>query len=78
MLSQVYCGGPNAIIAAKRQISLVAHAGITEGIVAATADALADIRATSEAQEGLTAFLEKRKAAWIEPGLRKKRTPRKR
>ncbi len=51
MLSQVYCGGPHAIVAAKRQISLVAHAGITEVVVAATADAIADIRATSEAQE---------------------------
>jgi methylglutaconyl-CoA hydratase len=73
MLSQVYCGGPHAIVAAKRQIDVVAHAGITEAAVAATADAIADIRATSEAQEGLTAFLEKRKAAWIKPGLQRKK-----
>ena len=33
---------------------------------------IADIRATAEAQEGLSAFLEKRKAAWIEPALQKK------
>jgi 1,4-dihydroxy-2-naphthoyl-CoA synthase len=32
-----------------------------------TAQALADLRATPEAQEGLSAFLEKRKAKWVEP-----------
>ena len=73
MLSQLYCGGPHAIVAAKQQISRVAHAGITEAVVADTATAIANIRATSEAQEGLTAFLEKRKAAWIAPALEKKK-----
>jgi methylglutaconyl-CoA hydratase len=68
MLSQLYCGGPNAIIAAKQQIGKVAHAGITHAVVEDTARTIADIRATAEAQEGLGAFLEKRKAAWIEPG----------
>ena len=29
-----------------------------------SADAIARIRATDEAREGLTAFLEKRKASW--------------
>ncbi len=73
MLSQIYCGGPHAIVAAKQQISRIAHAGITAAVVADTANTIADIRATAEAQEGLTAFLEKRKAAWIEPILRKKK-----
>jgi methylglutaconyl-CoA hydratase len=67
MLSQLYCGGPNAIVAAKQQIGKVAHAGITNAVVEDTARTIADIRATVEAQEGLGAFLEKRKAAWIEP-----------
>lgn len=73
LLSQVYCGGPAAIVAAKQQISRVAHADITAAVVADTANTIADIRATAEAQEGLTAFLEKRKAAWIEPALQKKK-----
>jgi methylglutaconyl-CoA hydratase len=67
MLSQLYCGGPDAIVAAKQQIGKVAHAGITYAVVEDTARTIADIRATVEAQEGLGAFLEKRKAAWIEP-----------
>jgi methylglutaconyl-CoA hydratase len=72
LLSQVYCGGPHAIVAAKQQISRVAHAGITAAVVADTANTIADIRATAEAQEGLSAFLEKRQAAWIAPALGKK------
>jgi methylglutaconyl-CoA hydratase len=73
MLSQLYCGGPHAIVAAKQQISRIAHAGITAAVVADTANTIADIRATAEAQEGLSAFLEKRKAAWIEPVLLKRK-----
>ncbi len=67
MLADLYCGGPNAIAAAKEQISSIVHAGINAAVVEATANNIADIRATPEAQEGLGAFLEKRKAAWISP-----------
>jgi len=67
MLSQLYCGGPQAVAAAKAQIGKVAHAGITEAVVEDTARTIAEIRATPEAQEGLGAFLEKRKAAWLAP-----------
>ena len=73
MLSQLYCGGPLAIVAAKRQIGRIAHAGITEAVVTDTANTIADIRATAEAQEGLSAFLEKRQAAWIAPAQPKKK-----
>jgi len=71
MLSQLYCGGPNAIVAAKRQIGKVAHAGVTPAVVEDTACTIAEIRATAEAKEGLGAFLEKRKATWIEPAPRR-------
>jgi len=69
LLADLYCGGPNAIAAAKQQISKVAHADITEAVVEDTARTIAGIRATPEAQEGLGAYLEKRKAAWVEPTL---------
>ena len=78
ILSELYNGGPHAIAAAKRQIHNVAHAGITESIVADTATAIADIRATPEAQEGLSAFLEKRKPRWVEPAAAKKTKAKKR
>jgi methylglutaconyl-CoA hydratase len=72
ILADLYCGGPNAIVAAKRQIAKVAHADIGPDIVEETARTIATIRATPEAQEGLGAFLEKRKTAWIEPAAPRK------
>jgi methylglutaconyl-CoA hydratase len=67
ILADLYCGGPQAIVAAKQQIARVAHAVINDAVVEDTANTIATIRTTAEAQEGLSAFLEKRKAAWIEP-----------
>ncbi len=72
LLADLYCGGPNAIVAAKQLIRRVAHAEVGEALVEETADTIAAIRATAEAQEGLGAFLEKRKAAWIKPASKKK------
>ncbi|NLB12414.1 MAG: enoyl-CoA hydratase/isomerase family protein, partial [Gammaproteobacteria bacterium] len=58
-------GGPQAQNAAKRFIAEVADRPLDDALVASTADAIARIRATDEAREGLTAFLEKRGAAWV-------------
>lgn len=66
-LAELYCGGPKAIMFAKRQIARIAHADIGPEIVEETAQLIAAIRATPEAQEGLGAFLEKRRAAWVTP-----------
>lgn len=71
ILSQLYCGGPAAVAAAKKQVGRVAHAGITAAVINDTARTIAAIRATREAQEGLTAFLEKRQAAWLQPLVRR-------
>ena len=62
----------------KRLIPQVAASGMDAAVLETTARSLADIRATSEAQEGLSAFLEKRKARWVEPAPQKKDTTRKR
>ena len=72
MLAQIHAGGPHAIVAIKRLISEVDGARLDEALVEKTAQGLAEIRATPEAQEGLSAFLEKRKAAWVEPASQKK------
>lgn len=77
VLAELYCGGPKAIVFAKRQIAKVAHANIGPEIVEATARSIAEIRATPEAQEGLGAFLEKRPAAWVAPAAAAKK-PKKR
>lgn len=57
-------GGPAAQHAAKRFIADVAERPIDATLIAGTAEAIARIRATDEAREGLSAFLEKRGAAW--------------
>jgi methylglutaconyl-CoA hydratase len=67
MLSQLYSSGPKAMAAAKKLIGLSAHATIDKKILDETSQRVADIRATAEGQEGLTAFLEKRKPSWVEP-----------
>ena len=70
MLTQLYSSGPKAMAAAKQLIVLSAHANIGKSLIDETARRIADIRATAEGQEGLTAFLEKRKPNWIEPPVK--------
>jgi len=72
MLGQLYSSGPKAVHAIKKLIPKSAHSLIGPGIVNTTARTIAAIRATPEAQEGLTAFLEKRKPAWTAPPKSKK------
>ena len=67
MLGQLYSSGPRAVHAIKQLIPQSAHSLIGPGIIDATAQRIAEIRATPEAQEGLSAFLEKRKPQWTEP-----------
>lgn len=57
--------GPNALREAKSLIASVANKSINEALVAETAHRIAGVRASEEGREGLAAFLEKRKAAWI-------------
>lgn len=78
MLGQLYSSGPKAVHAIKQLIPKSAHSVIGPGIVNETASLIADLRATPEAQEGLTAFLEKRKPSWTEaPKPRGRATPAK-
>lgn len=55
---------PQAMAAAKQLIRYVATEKITEQLAQKTAEHLAELRATQAAQEGLKAFLEKRKPKW--------------
>ena len=55
--------GPNAVRAAKRTIAVL-DAAPPEARVDLAVDALARLRASSEGQEGLSAFLGKRAPAW--------------
>jgi methylglutaconyl-CoA hydratase len=72
MLGQLYSSGPKAVHAIKQLIPHSAHSPIGAGIIEETSKVIADIRATPEAQEGLSAFLEKRKPSWTEAPKAKK------
>lgn len=75
VLAHLNTSGPNAMSAIKKLIPISAHAPIGRDIVEETARRIAAIRATPEAQEGLSAFLEKRKPEWVtrNPGATVKR-----
>jgi len=65
VLNEVLTAGPNAVAAAKALVPRVLEASY-ETSRDLTAQAIARQRTTPEGQEGLRAFLERRKAGWIE------------
>jgi len=67
VLSNLLSSGPKAMAAIKQLIPFSTRAMIDDAIVDETARRIAEVRATAEAQEGLSAFLEKRAPAWVEP-----------
>lgn len=58
-------GGPQAVRAAKQLIRRVSHFHDRDVLMEETARLLALLRSTPEGKEGLSAFLERRKAAWV-------------
>jgi methylglutaconyl-CoA hydratase len=71
MLANLYSSGPRAVVAVKKLIPEVAGARVDDQLMEMVAQRIAGIRATPEAQEGLSAFLEKRKTAWSTPASEK-------
>jgi len=65
VLDALLAGGPLAQAAATDLIRAVAHRPVNDALVDDTARRIATLRATAEAREGLSAFLEKRPAAWV-------------
>jgi methylglutaconyl-CoA hydratase len=65
VVDAVLACGPSAVAAAKALIRRVA-AGPSADAADVAAEVLADARVSPEGQEGLRAFLEKRRAAWRE------------
>jgi methylglutaconyl-CoA hydratase len=62
-VTEILASGPEAIAAAKKLIRDV-WASRVDDVTAIAADALASRRVSAEGQEGLRAFLEKRKPRW--------------
>ncbi len=65
MIKQLLQGGPQAITETKMLISRVANAEFSQELFEYTAHVIAELRASREGQEGMNAFLEKRKPNWI-------------
>jgi len=66
MIGEVLKGGPEALASAKQLIRLVEMMPQGGSIRAeATVGFIAERRASAEGREGIGAFLEKRKPAWI-------------
>ncbi len=65
MISALLLGGPSAQVAAKKLIFEVSGQPIDDDLCARTAERIAQLRTSKEAQEGIAAFLEKRKPRWV-------------
>ena len=65
LIETILHNGPLAVGAAKQLIFDVAGQPHTAELMQTTSKRIADIRASTEGKEGITAFLEKRKPAWI-------------
>jgi methylglutaconyl-CoA hydratase len=64
IVAALLAGGPLAEARAKRLVGQFAGRPVDEALMAETARAIAEMRASEEGREGIAAFLEKRKPAW--------------
>jgi len=67
IVAAVVANGPMASRACKRLVQDLSGVSITDELRANTAKRIADIRISSEGQEGVLSFLGKRSAAWLTP-----------
>jgi methylglutaconyl-CoA hydratase len=67
VVHDLLAGGPGAIAAAKRLLAEVPGTPVDEAF-RWTGELSGRLFATDEAREGMSAFLEKRPAAWAPPG----------
>ncbi|MEM0910004.1 MAG: enoyl-CoA hydratase/isomerase family protein [Pseudomonadota bacterium] len=64
LLSKILKNGPSALSKAKQLALDVSGREIDPTLISSTSQCIADIRVSEEGQEGLTAFLEKRRPHW--------------
>lgn len=65
LVANIKKGGPKAVAGSKALMRRVAWRSIDAALIDETAGLIAEVRAGDEAKEGVSAFLEKRPAAWI-------------
>ena len=64
-IDALLANGPDAIITAKRLVFDIADKVIDQQLIDSTCETIAAIRVSEQGQEGLQAFLEKRKPHWV-------------
>ena len=64
LVDALLANNPAAVAGAKRLIFAVAGQKIDDELITFTCEQIAEIRVSAEGQEGLAAFLQKRKPAW--------------
>ncbi len=69
MIATLLSNSPQAMRQAKQLAFDVAYQDINEQLLSDTSERIASIRVSSEGQEGLTAFFEKRSPSWQETAL---------
>ena len=67
LVAHLLAGGPVAQARIKELVRAVAARPLDAALIADTAKRIAEIRASPEAKEGISAFLEKRKPPWVPP-----------
>jgi len=65
LIDLLLANGPDAVKAAKKLASDVSGKAITKELIDHTCEVIADIRVSQQGQEGLNAFLDKRKPNWL-------------
>jgi methylglutaconyl-CoA hydratase len=65
VLGALFIAGPHAQAESKVLIRAVANRPVDSRLIADTAARIARVRATTEAKEGVAAFLGKRRASWV-------------
>lgn len=64
LLKKLLMGGPTALTKTKGLINKVKNSRFDENLMSSLSKGIAEIRISPEAQEGMAAFLEKRKPSW--------------
>jgi methylglutaconyl-CoA hydratase len=65
LITAILSNGPEAVVAAKQLVFAVSGKVIDSSLIEHTCEVIAGIRVSAQGQEGLSAFLDKRKPNWL-------------
>ena len=65
LITAILSNGPEAVVAAKQLVFAISGKAIDSSLIEHTCEVIAGIRVSAQGQEGLSAFLDKRKPHWL-------------